>query len=265
MSSPDSHEPLYRRTDDGLQPSPAAGGPWKVGFQHGGPPAALLARAVETLAAPDLIPTRLTVDLFRAVPMSEIRIGAEPARVGRRIAVFNARLLADDVVAAQASALFLLPTESEGAEMRAAPLDADSRIAIEPLFTPREGWPNGFANRVEARWVARECERPALWARMPMTLVEGEEPTPFQRLVALSDFANALAGRARSKHHEPGAGFINTDLSLHLLRAVRGEWIGLQLDSVAERDGLGLTEVTLYDESGAVGRCIAERLANRRG
>ena len=48
----------------------ATAGPWGPGSQHGGPPAALLTRAVERLVeGRDLLLGRLTVDLLGPVPV----------------------------------------------------------------------------------------------------------------------------------------------------------------------------------------------------
>ena len=49
-------------------PTDLARGPWDPGALHGGPVAALLARAAEPLLEP-LQPVRLTVELLRPVPM----------------------------------------------------------------------------------------------------------------------------------------------------------------------------------------------------
>jgi hypothetical protein len=48
--------------------------------------------------------------------------------------------------------------------------------------------------------------------------------------------------------------FINADLSIHLHREPRGEWIGLDARTVLVRGGPGLAECVLHDEDGPVGR-----------
>ncbi len=135
---------------------------------------------------------------------------------------------------------------------------------MEPLFARGLIPLRGFHNSVEARWISVNSPRPAVWIRLPMALVEGEELSAFQRAAAIADFSNALAGRARTGGHRPGAGFINADLTVHLARLPEGEWVGLQLDSHAEIEGLGLVEVTQYDRRGPFARCLQERLANPR-
>lgn len=245
-------------------PSQLAHGPWVAGMQHGGPPAGLLARAVESMAAEGLRPARLTVDLFRNSPMAPVEVETEVLRQGRRIGVYTARLRIEGKVTAAATALFLQPSEVGDSELGAAPLEWRSEAPVEPLFSRGVIPVQGFHSSVEARWISVNSPRPAVWIRLPMALVEGEEVSAFQRAAAISDFANALAGRARVGSHRPGMGFINADLTVHLARLPRGEWIGLQLDAHSEIDGLGLVEVTQYDRDGPFGRCLQERLANPR-
>ncbi len=83
---------LYSPVGEAYVPSDLAHGPWVQGMQHGGPPAALLARALEGLAPEGMRPARLTVDLFRVSPMAAVEVEAEVQREGRRIGVYSARL-----------------------------------------------------------------------------------------------------------------------------------------------------------------------------
>ncbi|GLZ43909.1 hypothetical protein Acsp06_00940 [Actinomycetospora sp. NBRC 106375] len=48
--------------------------------------------------------------------------------------------------------------------------------------------------------------------------------------------------------------FVNTDLTLHVHRAPRGEWIGLDADSVIGPEGAGLASSVLRDRDGPMGR-----------
>jgi len=51
------------------------GGPWDPQFQHGGPPSALLARAIESesLAWPATV-ARVSVDILGPVPVTELAV-----------------------------------------------------------------------------------------------------------------------------------------------------------------------------------------------
>jgi hypothetical protein len=49
---------------------------------------------------------------------------------------------------------------------------------------------------------------------------------------------------------------INADLTIHLQRTPRGEWIGLFARTLLRGGGTGLAESTLHDEQGAVARAF---------
>jgi Acyl-CoA thioesterase C-terminal domain len=56
--------------------------------------------------------------------------------------------------------------------------------------------------------------------------------------------------------------FINTDLTVHLLRPPVGEWVCL--DSVTHVDGLGMTDTALWDVNGRIGRAAQTLLVRAR-
>ena len=48
--------------------------------------------------------------------------------------------------------------------------------------------------------------------------------------------------------------FVNPDLTVHLHRPPVGEWIGMQAESTAETNGIGLADTKLFDKNGKIGR-----------
>jgi acyl-Coa thioesterase superfamily protein len=56
--------------------------------------------------------------------------------------------------------------------------------------------------------------------------------------------------------------FINTDLTVHLVRPPEGDWVCL--DSVTHVDGLGMTDTALWDERGRFGRAVQTLLVRAR-
>jgi hypothetical protein len=263
-------EAIYRPEGERFLPTAAAGGPWADGFQHGGPPAGLLARTVETFAGePDMLVSRLTVDLLRPVPMQPLTPTARTVRAGRRIHVVEAALLADGVVVSQATAL--LRRQSEGPE---APGGGHFVMPSGPAAFPSQGLSGGlrggapprpgFHTTVEVRWAHRpgDAEPGTAWFRLPQALVDGEEWTPFQRAAATADFVNVVAGVANMQ--QTGVGYINADSTIYLHRLPEGEWIGLQSVRAVESHGLGVSRATIFDERGPVGIGVKEVIANRR-
>src|SRR5437879_5914793 len=71
-------------------------GPWSRHHQHGGPPAALLARAMEGLAGEGTALARLTFDFLRPVPIAPLALRAEVTRAGAKVLRLQAALVAPD-------------------------------------------------------------------------------------------------------------------------------------------------------------------------
>ncbi|GAB4324027.1 MAG: thioesterase family protein [Dehalococcoidia bacterium] len=262
-------EPLFRRTGDTYVPTAMTVGPWSPGALHGGPPTALLARAVEHVAASrGLQVSRLTVDLFRAVPMAPLQVRTKVVREGRRIVAVQASIIAGDVEVSRASGLLLLPSESDDTSPAEPPPPGPA--GLPDLLSAMRGpggerpFPPMFLDAVDARFVAGEGGdgQPAAWFRLPVPLVDGEEPTPFQRLAAVSDFGNLLANFDPSRRRGPG--YINTDTTIYLLRYPVSEWVCLRAERRRVQGGLGLVEVAQFDEQGWYGHSAHARLANAR-
>src|SRR5512135_2043280 len=82
-------------------------GPWHPQHQHGGPPIALAARAIERAAAALGLThvARLTANLLRPVPIAELGIEVHTEYAGRNVAHFSARLQAGGKDVARFSAV----------------------------------------------------------------------------------------------------------------------------------------------------------------
>src|SRR5436190_3261025 len=85
---------FYRPLGDGRWASSVhTTGPWDPGAQHGGPPSALLGRAVERCAPrDDMVVARFTVEILGAVPVAELDLAAEVVRPGRSVELVSAVL-----------------------------------------------------------------------------------------------------------------------------------------------------------------------------
>ena len=264
---------IFTRDGERFVPTKLAGSPWGPGLLHGGPPAGLLARAVERAAAsPDLHVARLTIDLFRPVPMQPLAVETRVLREGRRIQVLEASLVANGVEVSRATGLLLRQTEvalPPAALPLAAYLQGPEDLAETGLgFVPEgderppfRGLP-GFHTTVEVRRVAGAMGtgKGTAWIRIPVPFVEGEETTPLVRVAATSDFGNAL-GHIRPSEE---VGFINADITLYLHRVPGGEWICLETSGTAEPHGLGLVESVVHDVHGPLGRVVQALIVNRR-
>ena len=108
------------------------------------------------------------------------------------------------------------------------------------------------ASAMEMRWLDDPTELgPArVWMRLRHPLVAGQETTTLARLAATADFGNGVSASLPFDRFL----FINADLSIHLHRHPRGEWIGLDARTVLQAGGTGLAESVLHDLEGPVGR-----------
>src|SRR4051812_26798035 len=68
-------------------------GPWDPGFQHAGPPAALIARELERATPDGWFIGRITYEVLRPVPIAPLRVEVEVVRPGRSVEMVAATLL----------------------------------------------------------------------------------------------------------------------------------------------------------------------------
>ena len=257
-------EAIFVRDGDTYVPTSNAIGPWSKESLHGGPPAALLARAVEReVGNSEMAVARLTVDLFRAVPKAPLTDTARTVRDGRRIKAVDASLFAGDVEVARASAVALLRTGDFESEAVPAPVGPDG---LPPLrMSMGDGlFPKMFLDCLDARSLGEATGLAGAWFRMPVELVEGEAVTPFQFAAAMSDFGNLLAGISGRREKDGDWSFINTDITLNLAREPSGEWICVIAERPLASNGVGSVQVAQYDLRGQFGSSSHSRLANPR-
>jgi hypothetical protein len=88
--------PFFVADGDRFIPSASARGPWSARHQHGGPPAALLARAFARQAGPDAQIARLTFDFLRPVPLAPLTVATRVVRAGAKVQRLAGTVLAED-------------------------------------------------------------------------------------------------------------------------------------------------------------------------
>lgn len=227
-------------------------GPWSRDYQHGGPPAALLARAMERLVGDDTLLARMTFDFLRPVPIAPLAVRVEVTRAGTKVRRLQAALsTADETVVLLASAVALrtapvLP-ESIG-DGDPAPEPADTAAPFQfPFFRDSIAYHTSVETRIaRGTW----GKGPVMaWMRPRVALVEGEAPSPVQRLLVVADSASGLAVVLEPARYT----FLNADLTVSIHRAPEGEWVGIDAATVAEAHGVGLTRARLWDVRGAIG------------
>ena len=287
--------------DDVFLPTARARGPWDPGALHGGPVAALLARAIERAGSPasarsghgatpggrgggaengqaagDVADTgagamnvgRLTVELLRPVPVAPLRVTASVLRPGRKVQLVGASITPVDsgVEVARAVALLIRDAHIDMPDLQ----DADRLEPPPPRgeATSRskfdQEWEAFHNEGVEMRFTEGLFHEPGpavVWMRLCQPVVEGEAPSPVQRVASHADFGNGVSSVVPWGTYL----FINPDLTIHLARPPVGEWVCLEARStLSPGDGMGMAESALYDEMGRIGRSAQSLLVERR-
>ncbi len=241
----------------------ATRGPWDERFQHGGPPAALLVRAVErAVAAADFQVARLAFDLLRPVPIGPVRVRAELVARGRTVQRWVAVLSAGEHEVVRLAAVCIRRAPGPRGGPGATPWPAPGDCApLELSFFP---WEEGYhravvLRRVHGTWGATPI---GLWARLGVSLVAGEATSPLQALVALADAQSGMGVPLDPRRWS----FVNPDLTVVLERPPVGSWFGFDVRSAASGTGMGAARSEVRDEDGVVaGAAQTLVVAARRG
>jgi hypothetical protein len=227
------------------------GGPWDPSLQHGGPPSALLARAIETMPTswPGVV-IRMSVDILGPVPVAEVALRTEVLRSGRSVELVQAELAAGGRVAVRATAWRVRAARHELPDRPEPVHDVPPFPAVD---TPSPPWPGGYLRAMQWRIAGGGWSRPGpatVWARMRLPLVAGEQPTGLQRVMVLADSGNGVSNVLPQDDWL----FINPDLTVHLAAEPEGEWICLDAATTVDEHGFGLASSRLFDRERLVGR-----------
>ncbi len=242
-------------------------GPWHPEHQHAGPPIALVCRAIEQAAVGHGLThiARLTANLLRPVPIGELAIEVATDYAGRNAGHFSARLLAGAKEVARFTALVQRENElplPEGLQGHPLPLAPKTPEESVPCTFPFAGKHVGYADLVETRIAhGRMFNGPsAIWFRLRHPLLDQEVPSEYQRVAVAADSGNGISAILDFERYS----FVNSDLSVHLLRRPQGEWICLDARTQLGPNGTGLAESTLYDVHGLIGRALQSLSVSHR-
>ncbi len=276
-------ESIFRADGERLHPTEQARGPWDPRALHGGAPAALIASVFERLQpGAELRIARLGYEFLRPIPLAPLTLTTRIVRLGRRVQELVAELRAvsagaggdggsggetgagdeqDGLLVCRASALRVQEISSAAAAASSPAGSADESA----MPAPETGKPVRFslngsneasfaASAMEMRWLddPRALGPGRVWMRLCHPLLPGQELTPLARLAATADFGNGVSAALPFDRFV----FINADLTIHLQRQPRGEWIGIDARTLLDDGGTGLAESVLHDVHGPVGRAF---------
>jgi len=254
-------------------PSELTRGPWDPDAQHAGPPAALLARALERCEPRDGARScgatggrgpawsfgRVTVEILAPVPILPLTVCARVVRPGRSVELLEASLEGPDGEVMRARGWRLAESDiTADWEREEPPPGREGAEALEFFPTgERVGWHTAM-EIVFARGRFLEPGPATVWMRPRVPLVGGEPISPLQRVMLAADGGNGVSAPLDWSRFI----FINTDLTVHVLRPPETEWVCL--DSVTHVDRLGITDTALWDERGRIGRAAQTLLVRAR-
>ena len=250
---------LFVPDGDALVPTDLARGPWAPESLHGGPVAAAVTRATERAVPADdgLRIVRLTLELVRPVGTAPLTVATRLSRPGRKVQVVDTVVTqaGTDVAWGRAVRIRVDPS-GVGPEPTVPEDDAPAPPSAGTEVPSRISEYAGFHNAgVDIRYVRGRIDRPGpatAWFRLRVPVVAGEEPTPAQRAMAVSDFGNGIGSELEFGSHL----FINPDLTVYLHRPLEGEWVCLDARTRFGPPGTGMAESALWDVRGRIGRAL---------
>lgn len=239
--------------------------PWNPEHQHAGPATALMVRAAEMLTLPTERPltTGLAVDILAPIPRAAVAVTARVVKSGRLASLVDTELTVAgmDQVIMRMSAWRIRRTDAVTpaalGEFRPAPPMGD--IAATP-----EIWGSGYAQAVEWRVSDGDLANAGpttVWARPLVPLVDDEPATGTALLALLADAASGISALADPRELV----FINTDLSLHLVREPAGDSVWLRAESFLSDDGVGMATSVLGDAQGSLAAGQQSLFVGRQG
>ena len=251
---------FFRADGDLLVPAAFATSPWGQ-VLHGRLIGGLTARAAEQARAEsaELACSRLTVDLFRSVPLAPVLVTTHRVRAGRRIMVLDVTVEQDGVPVGQGRVVLLRRSEQPDGTFRPPPawgapappgLGPPQPMATRRWTPPWESWRIGDG---------AAALNAGLWIRDTHPLVTGEQLTPLVRVAMAADLVSPV-----SNSSDRGLSFINADYTVYLGREPQGEYVGIQPDGHLSERGVAAGRCVLHDASGPVGFAATTAVANPR-
>lgn len=244
-------------------------GPWDPIAQHAGPPSALLGRAIELMPTRDEVRmriARITYEVLRPVPIGRLAIRTSVIRPGRRVELDQASLLdAEGREVMRATAWRIRAADvSLAADVprgRRELVPPPEQAVTAPFFPT--GYEVGYHSAMEIRFLDGGFLQPGparVWMRMRHPLVAGEEPSQLQRVLVAADTGNGVSASLDWREFI----FINVELSVHLQRYPRGDWVCLDAVTELAEDGIGRSDTAISDRDGPIARASQALLVDRR-
>ena len=246
----------FTRTPSGeFEPTEFAGSHWGDDHLNGPAVVGLAAQALESFCgSADFMPTRLTVDLFRAARAVMTSVSVRMVRDGRRVRSAECDVAQEGLLVARATLL----------QYRRSAAPPGRLWSVPAMISFPRSFDDGVQTAVDSdagNWSRspgdHQNDSRKRFFNNPIDVVSGEPNSQFLRAVMVAE-ATSLVTNLGTK----GVGYINGDLTVGLARLPVGEWIGVQADSHWAADGVAVGTATLFDHSGAFGSGMTTAVAN---
>lgn len=247
---------LFISADGGeFEPTQFAGSHWGDDHINGPAVVGLAARSLESYCgSSDFMPTRLTVDLFRAARSLPTSVSLRIVRDGRRVRSAECDIAQEGRLVARASLLQYRRSTAPPGRLWSVP----TTISFPPRLT------DGVQTAVDSDagdWSRspgdHQNESRKRFYNSAIDVVSGHLNSQFVRAVMVAEATSLVTNLGTE-----GVGYINGDLTVGLARLPVGEWIGVQADSHWAADGVAVGAATLFDRSGAFGSGMTTAVAN---
>lgn len=229
----------------------ATAGPWSRSAQHGGPPAGLLTRSLAAQLEPGQTLGRISIDLLGPVPVGPLSVTTSVVRPGRSVSLLSASLY--DETAGRECAVaraWVMPRLTDGPGT-ARPLPHKPDDGQWAPLPP--SWSGGYIDSVDWRWISGavvEAGPAVVWMRPSVPLLPGEELTGLPMLMTCIDSASGISSVLDPQEWS----FLNTELTVHVVREPVGEWVCIHARTDLVGTGVGVASSEVYDELGLVAR-----------
>ena len=261
---------LFIEEPDGVRATELTRGPWAHQVMHGGAIGGLLGWAVEReqqRLGISQVCSRMTVEILSGMPMATYEVTATTVKGGKRTALIDAEVreapgARGGRLVARATSQWLTPAvtwgepEEDGRSLPPIPAERADPGANLDIDYPRPGF---NADAVDFRFVGGSTEEPGpgrTWLRLACPLVAGEETSPLARVATLADLGAAVGW----DFSPSGGAYINTDVTLQLLRVPAGEWFYFDAATVVAPRGLAGTHTAISDRHGLLGWVLQSQI-----
>ncbi|MET0704716.1 MAG: acyl-CoA thioesterase domain-containing protein [Mycobacterium sp.] len=252
--------PAHFEPKDGhFLPQKYANSHWGDDHLNGPAIVGLAARTMEiAYGSPEFMPTRLTVDLFKAARNQPTEVRTRLVRDGRRVRNAECEVAQGDTTVARATLVLYRRSSAPPGEQWAPATDfsfpadvhSDTDESVLPYTGSDEvGWTRKVGdhqNSSRTRFLDKAID-----------VVAGQPNSPFVKAAMLAESTSLTTNLGTH-----GIGYINGDLTVALARLPMSDWVGVQAESHWAADGIAVGTATLFDTAGPFGTGVITAVAN---